>query len=328
MFRDEFDGSAVDESKWQYRSTAESDWSDEPYGTGNPGSKQLEFDHPGNCSVDDGALTITARPDGIQSESGNWYEWSSCLITSTGPQGHTFRYGYIEIRATLPSRPGFWPSFWTWQSADNEQPTEADVFEYFSDNRRRLYHSWHSDTDQTCIHAPRFDPSAGMNVYGADIRESGTNFYINGAKVCHAAGKPAGPVNLVVSNFVYAGVPPESGSAGRMVVDYVRAWQRSESHPAHLPPTSSPSQRRPVGDGRGTSGPPPGVNSCPSKGSATDSTAPSVEARTSGTHKQKRTNRSRSEGSRTSAEQKKPPPSCPTTPSSPQKRRSAASSRR
>ncbi|MEU7899850.1 glycoside hydrolase family 16 protein [Nonomuraea sp. NPDC049152] len=225
-FRDEFDGSAVDGSKWEHRSTAESDWSDEPYGTGNPDSKQLGFDHPGNCSVAGGALTITARPDSIRSQSGNWYGWSSCLITSTGPEGYTFRYGYVEIRATLPSPPGFWPSFWTWQSADNEQRTETDVFEYFSDNRRHLYLTWHWDSDDGCIHTPRFDPSAGMHVYGADIRESGTDFYVDGERVCHASGTPAGPVNLVVSNFVYAGRPPASGSVGRMVVDYVRAWQR------------------------------------------------------------------------------------------------------
>ncbi|GAA3308539.1 hypothetical protein [Nonomuraea dietziae] len=60
-FQDEFHGSAVDGAKWQHRSTAESDWSDNPYGTGNPNSKQMEFDQPGNCSVAGGALTITAR---------------------------------------------------------------------------------------------------------------------------------------------------------------------------------------------------------------------------------------------------------------------------
>ncbi|MFE3455649.1 family 16 glycosylhydrolase [Nonomuraea sp. NPDC059194] len=225
-FRDEFHGSAVDESKWRHRSTAESDWSGEPYGTGNPGSKQLEFDQPSNCSVADGSLTITARSDDIRSESGHRYWWTSCLITSTGPQGYAFRHAYVEIRAKLPESSGFWPSFWTWQAAGNHERTETDVFEYFSDNRRHLYLTRHSDDDQGCIHKPGFDPSAGMHVYGADIRESGTDFYVDGTRVCHADGAPQGPVNLMVSNFVYSGVPPAPESVGRLVVDYVRAWQR------------------------------------------------------------------------------------------------------
>ncbi|MBE1565280.1 beta-glucanase (GH16 family) [Nonomuraea africana] len=225
-FQDEFDGSAVDGSKWQFRSTAESDWSDKPYGTGNPNSKQLEFDQPGNCSVAGGALTITARPDSVRSESGHRYRWSSCLITSSGPQGYAFRYGYVEIRATLPSPRGFWPSFWTWQASGQRQQTETDVFEYFSDNHRHLYLSWHWDGDKGCTHKPDFDPSAGMHVYGADIGESGTDFYIDGVKACHAAGSPPSVVNLVVSNFVYAEVPPAPESVGHMTVDYVRAWQR------------------------------------------------------------------------------------------------------
>ncbi|MGW4476547.1 glycoside hydrolase family 16 protein [Nonomuraea sp. NPDC004354] len=225
-FQDEFDGSAVDGSKWQFRSTAESDWSDEPYGTGNPDSKQMEFDRPENCSVGDGALTITAEPAKIRSQSGHRYRWSSCLITSTGPGGYAFRYGYMEIRAMLPQSPGFWPSFWTWQASDNGHRTETDVFEYFSDNHQQLYHSWHWGEDHGCTHRPAFDPSAGMHVYGADIHESGTDFYVDGQHVCHAEGTPPGPANLVVSNFVYSGVPPAPESSGRMVVDYVRVWQR------------------------------------------------------------------------------------------------------
>ncbi|WP_158088599.1 glycoside hydrolase family 16 protein [Thermoactinospora rubra] len=225
-FHDEFHGSSVNEAKWRFRSTAESDWSDQPYGTGNPGSEQLEFDRPGNCSVSGGTLTITARPDGVRSEAGHWYDWSSCLITSTGPKGYAFRNGYVEIRAKLPAPPGFWPSFWTWPVPGNWQPAETDVFEYFSDNRRRLYLTRHSDSVQGCVHTPRFDPSAGMHVYGADIQDWGTDFYVDGERVCHAPGPPPGPANLVVSNFVYAGGPPAPGSVGRMVVDYVRAWER------------------------------------------------------------------------------------------------------
>ncbi|MFI6596627.1 family 16 glycosylhydrolase [Nonomuraea sp. NPDC050536] len=226
MFDDGFDGSSIDQSKWQFRSSAEADWSGTPFGTGNSGNQQLEFDQPGNCSVAGGALTITAKPDDITSQSGQHYNWSSCLITSTGQNGYAFRYGYIEIKAQLPSARGFWPAFWTWQAAGNRQYTETDVFEFFSDNHTRLYLSQHSGPDDGCVYTPPFDPTAGMHVYGADIHEHGTDFYVDGRPVCHVRGTSTGMTNVIVDNFVYSEIPPAPHSVGRMSVDYVRAWDR------------------------------------------------------------------------------------------------------
>ncbi|WP_214318550.1 glycoside hydrolase family 16 protein [Nonomuraea sediminis] len=228
MFHDEFDGSSVDQSKWQFQSTAEADWSGWPFGTGNKGNQQLEFDQPTNCSVAGGTLTITARPDAITSQSGQHYRWSSCLITSTGQNGYAFRYGYVEIKAQLPSDRGFWPAFWTWQAAGNERYTETDVFEFYSDNHTRLYLSQHSGPDAGCVYQPPFDPTADMHVYGADIHEYGTDFYIDGTLVCHVQSTSTGMTNLIVDNFVYSEIPPARGSVGSMSVDYVRAWKRDD----------------------------------------------------------------------------------------------------
>ena len=222
-FRDEFNGTAVDWRKWADRSSAEAD-----NGHGNKGNQQLEWNHGRNCSVANGQLTITAKPDDITSPSGTHYDWSSCLLSSS--PSYAFRYGYMEIRAKLPAPRGFWPAFWTWQAAGNNRWTETDVYEFYSDNHNRLYLSQHSGAGGGCtLTRPGgfdFDPSAGFHVYGADIKPDGTDFYIDGRKVCTARGTSTGMTNIIVDMFVYSRIPPAPGTVARKQVDYVRAWQR------------------------------------------------------------------------------------------------------
>lgn len=219
QFQDEFNGVAVNWAKWADHSSAEAD-----RGRGNKGNEQLEWNTAANCSVSRGRLTITARPDIITSPSGTRYAWSSCLISSS--PSFAFRYGYIEVRARMPAEAGFWSAFWTWQAPGSKRTIETDIFEYFSDNRRRLYVRQHSGLGGGCTFARLdFDPSSSFHTYGAEIKKSGgTVFYIDGRMVCQARGTSSGLTNLMLSTFVYAKIPPTPGSVGEMQVEYVRAW--------------------------------------------------------------------------------------------------------
>ena len=221
MFQDEFSGTSVNWNKWADSSSAEADG-----GHGNKGNQQLEWNQGRNCGVANGLLTITAKPDNITSPSGQRYNWSSCLITTT--PSYAFRNGYMEIRAKFPSAKGFWPAFWTWQANGNNQWTETDVYEYYSDNASRLYLSQHSGSGGGCILANiAFNPSQGFHTYGADIKPSGgTDFYVDGRKVCSASGTHTGMTNIIVDMFVYSQIPPAPGTVATKQVDYVRAWQR------------------------------------------------------------------------------------------------------
>lgn len=218
-FRDEFAGTRVDWTKWADSSSAEGD-----NGHGNKGNQQLEWNQGKNCSVAGGILTITAKPDSITSPSGTHYDWSSCLLSSA--PSYAFRYGYMEIRAKLPTPKGFWPAFWTWQAAGNNRWTETDVYEFYSDNHSRLYLTQHSGAKGGCQITPPFNPTTGFHVYGADIKPDGTDFYIDGRKVCSAAGTSTGMTNIIVDMFVYSRIPPAPGTVATKQVDYVRAWQR------------------------------------------------------------------------------------------------------
>jgi hypothetical protein len=217
-FGDDFTGPLAWGTTWVDHSSAEADG-----GHGNTGNQQLEWNHAANCSTANGILSLTAKPDNITSPSGQHYNWSSCLITST--PGYAFRFGYIEIRAQFPSPKGFWPAFWTWQAPGNNQYTETDVFEFYSDNHSRLYLTQHSGAGGGTVYTMPFDPTTGFHVYGADIRPDGTGFYVDGRLVYTAPGTSTGMTNIIVDNFVYSRIPPDPGTVGTLNVDYVRAWQ-------------------------------------------------------------------------------------------------------
>lgn len=224
-FGDEFDGAAVDWNKWADTSSAESD-----NGRGNPGNQQLEWNQGKNCAVAAGVLTLTAKRERVRSPSGRNYDWTSCLLSSH--KRYNFRYGFIEARMKLPAAAGFWPAFWTFQAPGAQQWNETDVFEYYSDNKSRLYLNQYvikngAEQLDSYILNIGFDPSAGYHVYGADIAPDATRFYVDGKLVRTTANVSQIDSSILVDHFVYAGKPPAASTqSGVTQVDYIRAWKR------------------------------------------------------------------------------------------------------
>jgi len=112
---DEFDGSALDRSKW--------DFDVDCWGGGN-NERQCYTDKPGNAAVADGRLVITARkekatgpafplsqrgdPAKAKAEANRGF--TSARLVTRGKAAWT--YGKIEVRAKLPQGQGTWPAIW------------------------------------------------------------------------------------------------------------------------------------------------------------------------------------------------------------------------
>jgi len=221
VFSDEFEGKTLDRSRWADNSSAEPD-----QGRGNQTNQQLEWNRAANCQVARGELAMTAKREAFTSPSGTKYGWTSCLITST--PSYAFQYGYLEERSILPAARGFWPAFWTWQARGVEQHTETDVYEFYSDNHRRLYGTQYSGTQGRCDWPMTFDPTKDWHTYGAAIEPSGTTWYADGVQFCHTAATAGAQTNIISNLAVYSKIPPGAGTTrATKRVDYIRAWQSS-----------------------------------------------------------------------------------------------------
>ncbi len=115
VWSDEFTGPAIDKAKWSIDVDC--------WGGGN-NERQCYSDSPNNARVVDGALVITAlhehatgpalpaslrahpaKPGELVSR-----EYSSAHLTTRGKA--SWRYGRIEVRASLPQGQGTWPAIW------------------------------------------------------------------------------------------------------------------------------------------------------------------------------------------------------------------------
>jgi beta-glucanase (GH16 family) len=101
VWSDEFDGTEVDTSKWSYQ-LGDGTQFGLPPGWGN---RELQWYTENNATVADGALTITAREENVQS---GWNYTSARLRTFRLAD---FVYGRFEVRAKMPAGKGLWPGF-------------------------------------------------------------------------------------------------------------------------------------------------------------------------------------------------------------------------
>lgn len=106
LWNDEFDGTALDDSKWGYNiGTGDNGW-------GN-GEWEYYTDRAENVYVKDGLLHIRANietnADDIANKFGGQKYTSARIITQNK---FTFAYGTVEARIALPAGKGIWPAFW------------------------------------------------------------------------------------------------------------------------------------------------------------------------------------------------------------------------
>lgn len=106
VWADEFDGTEVDESKWEFQ-----------LGDGCPdlcqwGNAELQFYTEENSVVSDGTLKITARQNIVDGDT----TYTSSRLRTLGKGDWT--YGRFEVRAKLPLGQGMWPAIWLLFSED------------------------------------------------------------------------------------------------------------------------------------------------------------------------------------------------------------------
>ncbi|PKK97062.1 MAG: glycoside hydrolase [Tenericutes bacterium HGW-Tenericutes-3] len=155
VWADEFNGDAVDETKWNFEVKG-----------GGGGNNELQYYTRENAQVVDGKLVITAKKESYQGD-----DYTSSRIT-TKYKGN-FQYVRIVVSAKLPTGRGTWPAIWMMplMSVYGGWPNsgEIDIMEYVG---------YDPNTVHSTIHTTKFNHNLGTQIgFSKDILNAETEFH-------------------------------------------------------------------------------------------------------------------------------------------------------
>ena len=240
VFADEFSTATLNGSRW----TRCYWWNDN--GCTNLGNQNQQWYQPENISSDNGALALTARIQSVRGVNNRVFPYTSGIVT-TGryyderprPDRFSFTYGYVEVRARIPSGQGLWPAIWLLPSTQRPLP-EIDIMEVLGHRPNVLemhFHYQGSDGERRTVNrsADVGDLSEGFHVYGLEWSPDEIVWYLDGVerwRFADASAIPREPMYLLVNLAVggtWPGAPDESTDfPAQFLIDYVRIWQRGQ----------------------------------------------------------------------------------------------------
>jgi beta-glucanase (GH16 family) len=228
-WQDEFNGTALDTSKWNI----------EVNGDGG-GNNELQYytARPENVRVTGGNLVIEARKEAYGGK-----QYTSGRITTQNKASWTF--GRMEARIKIPTGKGTWPAFWMLGNAISSvgwpAGGEIDIMEHI--NTEAFIHGTIHWADQNNNHASYGNPSGNLDfsqyhVYAVEWDTSAIRWYVDGVKYNEA--NIAGGINgtsefqspfFLLFNLAVGGDWPGGPDAStvfpnQMLVDYVRVYRK------------------------------------------------------------------------------------------------------
>lgn len=204
-----------------------------------PYNEELECYTEENASVRGGVLAIEARAEAREGRA-----YTSARLTTAGKQD--FLYGYLEIRAKVPTGRGTWSALWLLPSdtryGGHLQSGEIDILEHVGYQPDRVYATLHTERnnsvlDNAIVGEQKLD-SAEFHVYALLWKEDALHILVDG-ETSLVYTRPAGaesdawpfdlPFHLVLNVAVggsWGGTKGVDDSAfpQSMLVDYVRYY--------------------------------------------------------------------------------------------------------
>jgi beta-glucanase (GH16 family) len=232
VFADEFDApGAPDPAKWGYE-----------IGYVRNDEKQYYTSRTENVHVEDGSLVIEARREPYQG-----YAYTSASINTR--RLFEFRYGRVEVRATLPTGRGTWPAIWTLGTSIDQVgwPAcgEIDVMENVGFEPTRVYGTIHTAAYNHVAGTARggnvtvASPWETFHVYAMEWYPDRIDIFVDGARYFTFRNEGTGtrtwpfdkPQYLLLNLAIGGAWGGQQGVDDalfphRYVVDYVRVYQR------------------------------------------------------------------------------------------------------
>jgi beta-glucanase (GH16 family) len=224
LWSDEFNGTAVDTTKWNMVT-----------GSLNVNQEE-EYYQPSNATVANGYLTITAQ---AQQQGG--FSYTSARMNTSNKFSVT--YGKIEARISLPVGLGLWPAFWMLGTDINNGVIwpgcgEIDIMEHINTDSL-IYGTMHwSDAGSTVQYGLNMASSPSQfHIYSVVWNANEIQWYVDNNIYC--TGNIQNSVNgtnafhlpfYLLLNMAVGGSWPglavdASKLPAKMLVDYVRVYQ-------------------------------------------------------------------------------------------------------
>lgn len=226
LWSDEFNGTSVDASKWNFE-------------TGNLNvNQEEEYYQVSNATVANGYLAITAK-----NQSVGGFSYTSARMNTSNKFNVT--YGKIEARIALPVGAGLWPAFWMLGDDINTGVTwpgcgEIDIMEHI-DTDSLIYGTmhWSEGGKETSYGENMASTPTQFHIYSVVWNANAINWYVD--NTLYATGNIADNVNstnafhqpfFIILNMAVGGNWPGSfvdstKLPATMLVDYVRVYQAS-----------------------------------------------------------------------------------------------------
>jgi beta-glucanase (GH16 family) len=235
VWSDEFNISGMpDPAKWDYE-------------LGYVRNKELQYytKRKENARIENGNLIIEARMDSFSVDGKVFPVTSASLVTRNRAE---WKYGYIEVRAKIPSSLGTWPAIWMLGTNIKEVgwPAcgEIDIMEHVGYDPHKVHAYVHTKAYNHSINTQKgqateiLKPFADFQTYAVDWTKEKMDFYLNDKKVFtfknEGKGEDAWPFDrpfYLILNLAFGGSwggqkgVDHSSLPQQFIVDYVRVYQ-------------------------------------------------------------------------------------------------------
>lgn len=227
LWADEFDGTAVDTTKWSYTFPWGALW--------NHGANELQCNRPSAIAVSNGTLKmVAARHDTAQPcESATDVKLYDGALLASYPSFNG-QGVYAEARVRGARGQGYWTGFWM-AASDTGWPPEIDARECGGGCSAALtrYEEYYHAYDGTTPNAQQVfpdDAQANWHTVGAYWSGAEVIFYFDGAANFRTAYQPPAENMYLLLNFaIDGGSPPDATTpfpSPPFEVDYVRVWSQ------------------------------------------------------------------------------------------------------
>jgi beta-glucanase (GH16 family) len=195
VWHDEFDGTEIDRSKWDFDlGNGFYDYKNHAWVPGW-GNEELQYytDAPANVAVKDGALTIRAIKESLHGCG-----YTSARLKTRRRDGtplFTTCYGRVEFRARVPWGKGLWPALWMLPQDDRyggwAASGEIDLMEIVGEKPHEVLNSIHFGSQHpgrsliTTVHPlPDGSTVSDWHTYAVEWEPGELRFYVDDVQTC------------------------------------------------------------------------------------------------------------------------------------------------